>query len=170
MEIAQKPPGLFCAYALGPRCLRHRVTLEPKPYQSALFSVCGGQQIVEKYPFLQQVCRWGLGTLQIPLFSPASAFPSTIVRGHAPAHGPPSYGGEGIPPQPRLGEVSLHRLEEAQGDGVIIFARRVTAPAQERIDQVVMLFREPALFVCERRQRSRLPPRERREQPALPLN
>lgn len=98
MEIAQKPPGLFCAYALGPRCLRHRVTLEPKLYQLPLFDIGSGQQIVEKYPFLQQVCRWGLGTLQIPLFSPVSAFPSPIVRRHAPAHGPPGHSGEGIPP------------------------------------------------------------------------
>ena len=82
----------------------------------------------------------------------------------------PRDGGERVPPQPRPGEVTLHRLEEAQDGGVIILARRMTAPAQERMDQVVMLLREPALFVCQRRQRGRLSPRVWREQPVLPLD
>ena len=94
MEIAQKPPGLFCAYALGPCGLRHRVALEPKPYQSALFSVCGGQQIVEEQPFPQQVRRRGPSTLQIPLLCLTAALFGSIVRGHTPGHGLPRDGGE----------------------------------------------------------------------------
>lgn len=46
----------------------------------------------------------------------------------------------------------------------------MTAPAQECVDQVVVLVREPALIICKRRERGGLSPCVRREQPALPLN
>lgn len=102
--------------------------------------------------------RSDLSSLQVPLLCLTAALLGPALCGNAPGHGLPCDGGEGIPSQPWLGKITLYRMKKPQGSNVIILACPVTASAQKCVDQVVMLFREPALLLCERRQWGRLSP------------
>lgn len=88
-----------------------------------------------------------MGRFKIPLLRASAAHFGTAIRRDAPGHSPPRDGGKGVPSQTGLGEIPLYRLEKSQCGGVITVAGDIAVFAQEREDQVVVLLREPALFV-----------------------
>lgn len=111
-----------------------------------------------------------MGRFKIPLLRIPAARLGPVIRRNAPGHGPPRDGGEGVPPQTGLGEIPLYRLEKSQRGGVIVVAGGIAVFAQERENQIVVLFREPPLLLREGDQRGRPSPRIGREQPALRFN